>query len=167
MKGYIVGYFETWANDRNPIIIGYYTTWNRALGITKQLERENLDYHKGLQSVYLVEIEVNKTYPVTNPILDWIDNYTNYKVKTTNGKTTLRNNKGREIVVELPERIPLEDAEPLVRVISAPAPETPPKDSKPEWTTVVSRKTRQRTDQRSAPKRGNRLSRRSGASDQN
>jgi len=80
MKGFIVGYFEEWASDRNSIIIGYYTNWKKAIEVTKKLQQDNIKIYNKLRQVYMVEIEPNKTYDVKDS-MDWIRNY------PTNGRT--------------------------------------------------------------------------------
>ena len=103
MTGYIVGYFEEWEFYMNPIVIGYYTTWNEALEAVKIAERINIDQRKGYCRVYLVEIENNKTcFPHFSGKL-WIEAYDHYYIYTTNNKTILVSNKGNTIELELPE----------------------------------------------------------------
>lgn len=102
MKGYIVGYFGTWADSRNPIIVGYYTNWSRSLSTAIELERYNIDKEKGLQEIYIVDIDVNRTYNVKKSDIDWINNFVHYKIKTIRGKTILYGPKG-ETVLNMPE----------------------------------------------------------------
>ncbi len=163
MKGYIVGYFESWGNDRNPIIVGYYTTWSRALDVTKQLERNNLDYHQGFQNVYLVEVEVNKTYPTNDTPVDWIDNYTNYRATTVRGNTALRSNKGRVFEIELPESELKPEPMPEPVRVPEPVPEpvrVPEPAPEGEWTEVERKKPRSyQKPRQQKSRRGKRLSR--------
>ncbi len=163
MKGYIVGYLEDWGNDLNPIIVGYYTNWSGALDVIKQLERTNLDYHQGLQSVHIVEIEVNKTYPIKNVMGNWINNYTNYVVHTVRDKTTIRSNKGRVFEIDLPEttKPPTPEPEPIPEPIPTSQPESIPEQVPDEqWTEVERKKTRSRPrSYQYKPRRGKRLSR--------
>lgn len=63
MKGYIVGYNESWANDVKNVIRGYFTTWSRAVNLVREIEYYNKTLHKGSRSVYLVEVDVNRVYP--------------------------------------------------------------------------------------------------------
>jgi hypothetical protein len=179
MAGYIVGYFEEWADNRNPIIIGYYTTWDQALEVTKKLERENIDYHGGLHEVYLVEITVDKTYFVTSPIVDWIDNYINYRVRTIAGKTALQSNKGRVFEIDLPE--PDLQSKPIVYVRTVQIPVTiqrPVTVRRPvpdqDWTRAGPRKPHQphqphqpRQPRQPRSRKGKRLSQQSGNATQN
>ena len=103
MKGYIVGYLDDWGNDRRPLIIGYYTSWSCALDNAKKLERTNLDYRKGLIKVYIVEIEVNKTYPTQR--LNWIENYPHFYIVTNKEKTILQSSEEETIEIELPPAV--------------------------------------------------------------
>jgi hypothetical protein len=94
MKGFIVGYFEEWSNDRNPIIVGYYTTWNKAIDVVIDQENINIKNYKGLREVYIVEIDVNKTYTNILSGSDWINSYKHYLVKNHSGESILISNKG-------------------------------------------------------------------------
>lgn len=101
MKGYIVGYIDEWANNRNAIITGYYTTWNKGISALKILEKDNIKNWQGLRQVYIVEIEVNKTYAVAYPTFEWINNYKHYITKTINRKTTLHGSNGKNITINI------------------------------------------------------------------
>lgn len=85
MIGYIVGYFESWGNDRNPIVIGHYTDWDAALELAKRQQRLNITKHEGLRSIYIVELESNHEYPIDSATHDWIANYTHYTLRIVRG----------------------------------------------------------------------------------
>ena len=111
MVGYIVGYYEDWASDLNPMIIGYYTTWDNAIVQVKRMERINIDQYKQLYKVYLVEIEPDKTYTDNTGHL-WAENFDHYIVKTNYNKTFLyHNKKAITISLELPPPISQEPSQ--------------------------------------------------------
>jgi hypothetical protein len=124
MVGYIVGYFEEWATDLNPMIIGYYSTWENAVEQVKRLERINIDFHNQLYTVYLVELEPDKTY-IDNPGCLWTRGFDHYIVRTRCGKTFLYHNR-----------------QAISKKIDLPPPLTPEssqiEDS--EWNNVVTRR---------------------------
>lgn len=97
MRGYIVGYYESWAYDRNCIIIGYYTNWDRALKVLKTQIQINIEKYNDLREFYIVEVDVNKTYKTINGE-DWIKNYPKYfKVITKNNIKILVDKNRTEI----------------------------------------------------------------------
>lgn len=102
MKGYIVGYFESWSDDRNDAIVGYFTTWGKMLHAVKITEKENVEKYGAQRAVYIVELEPNKMTLIKYPF-DWTENYVNYKVHTEYGKTYLRGND-REIEIDIYEK---------------------------------------------------------------
>jgi len=111
MKGFMVGYFEPWSEDKNPLIVGYYTTWSKAFQIVKQEEKYNLEKCNGLREIYLVELEVNKTYtPKTGK--DWIETFKYQIVRNHSGVSNLvnkYNNKTIPINFEVSEENENED----------------------------------------------------------
>jgi hypothetical protein len=94
MKGFIVGYFEEWSNERNPIIIGYYTNWTKAIECVIEQENINSNKYKGLREIYLVELEVNKSYNNQISGADWINSFKHYRIKNYSGETVLISNNG-------------------------------------------------------------------------
>ena len=126
MKGYIVGYLEEWANDLNPVIVGYYTTWDNALEAIKKTERINIDQFQRFCKVYLVELEADKTQQPNSEKKIWVENYDHYYV-TTDDKTILQSNTGKIIEIELPEPAPKPAPEPAPEPAQEPAPEPAPK----------------------------------------
>lgn len=102
MKGYIVGYLDSWANDRSNIIVGYFTMWPKMLNAIKTIERENIEKYSNLRSVYAVEIDINKINNVKTT-MNWIENYPHYTVRTEFGKT-LMSGCGKDIHIDLYEK---------------------------------------------------------------
>lgn len=99
MRGYIVGFYDSWAYDRNCIIVGYYTNWERALKVLKAQLRINIDRYQGLRELYIVEIDVNKMYKIVDGE-DWIKNYPKYyKIITRNHKKILVDKNSEEIEI--------------------------------------------------------------------
>jgi hypothetical protein len=74
MKGYIVGYIESWGNDCNPKIIGSFNNWKSALNEAKKLIRP-------LVLVYIVETEINKIIRPLSPKNLWYHDFKHYIVK--------------------------------------------------------------------------------------
>lgn len=103
---YVVGYFEEWAYDRNSIIKGCYTDWDKCIEIAKNLERENIDKYKKFREIYITEIELDKTQEIKTHGLLWIENFDRYyKIKTkTNDKTYLIDNNGVSAELILPQK---------------------------------------------------------------
>ena len=99
MKGYIVGYFESWADDRNDVIIGYFMSWTKMLKAVKTVEKINVEKYAGQRAVYVVEIEPNKMYNVKHSY-NWTIDYPHYRVETEYGKTYLRG-CDKEIVIDI------------------------------------------------------------------
>lgn len=103
--GYIVGYYETWADDMNPIIVGYYTIWDKALTQAKRLQRINIDSYNKYRKVYVVEVEPNKTYDDIPGHL-WANSFDHYVAITKSDKTILEHNRTRTIIeIVLPPSI--------------------------------------------------------------
>ena len=82
MKGYLVGYLDTWGNDRTTQISGYCTSWKKAISTAKPLEAENVFRYNKQRKVFIVELEPNKNYKIIDHS-NWIYNYKNYNVETT------------------------------------------------------------------------------------
>ena len=102
MKGFIVGYIASWADHQTTQIAGYYTSWGKAIGEGKKLERTNLDRHRGRQIVFIAEVEVNRTYQVKeSDSVYWYRNYFHHVFETERGVTTLKASNGKEQKVEL------------------------------------------------------------------
>ena len=97
MKGYILTFYDSWSNNRNNFVIGYFMSWNRVINAAKQLQKENIENYKGLRTIYIVIIEPNKINNINNTLSDWICNYQNYKVFTADNNTFLKSNKGKII----------------------------------------------------------------------
>jgi len=94
MRGYLVGFFDTWGNDRGTQIIGYYTTWKKAVSVSKTAEAENVFKHRSMRKVFIVEIEPNKNNTITD-YLNWTNNYRNYDISTEPNFTVTDIKSGR------------------------------------------------------------------------
>ena len=99
MKGFIVGYTASWADDCAPVLVGYYTTWYKALNVVKIQVYKNIKYYQSLRKIYVVEIEVNKTYPDPTTF-NWYEPYLHYMVETSIKGTFVCGN-GKRVRIDL------------------------------------------------------------------
>lgn len=76
MRGYIVGYLESWGDNLNPKIVGQFSNWKIALDTAKKLV-------KPLIKVYIVETVINKTIDPQSATC-WINDYKHFIVYKDN-----------------------------------------------------------------------------------
>lgn len=93
MKGYIVGYVSSWADDLVPVVTGYYSGWQKAIDAGKIVEHDNNTRRNSFRKVFIAEIEINKNNIVKNPS-KWYESYTYHKIKTVDKKIILEKANG-------------------------------------------------------------------------
>lgn len=79
MKGYIVCYKDSWANDANIKVIGQFSSWKLANEVA-------VKFIKSLRIVYIVETEINKSITPVSDVNCWITDHTHYIVTNNDVK---------------------------------------------------------------------------------
>jgi hypothetical protein len=77
MKGYIVGYIESWGNECNPKIVGQFNSWKISLNEAKKFIRP-------LITVYIVETEINKVIIPKSATSLWFHDFKHYIITKSN-----------------------------------------------------------------------------------
>lgn len=98
MKGYIVGYISSWADDIVPVVSGYFSGWQKAIDVGKALELDNITRRNSFRKIFIIELEINKRYTIHNPN-KWYENYVHHKFETVANHTILKCHSGKEIEI--------------------------------------------------------------------
>lgn len=96
MKGYLVGYVGSWADDLVPVVVGYYTGWQKAIDAGKVVESDNITHHNCFRKVFILETENNTTNVIEHEA-QWYKSYTHHIFNTSGDTTVLNCYSGKQI----------------------------------------------------------------------
>jgi len=77
--GFIIGVIGSWAENLKDQIIGYYDTLELAKVAAESLYNKTIRYEQN-RKVYIVELENNKSYKVSDLNIPWYKKYPHYIV---------------------------------------------------------------------------------------